>query len=949
MHRIASGSTRASRTAHRARKHCAATLRWPVLLLCLASATAGATQRADFNGDGRSDILWRHASSGGGYVWLMNGAVRVSNSALPRVADPAWNIVGSGDFDADGKADILWRHAGSGAGYLWLMNGGQRIANRPLPTVSDPNWTVAASADFNADGRTDILWSNRASGAVRLWLMSGSTPLVNAVLPSVPNTAWSVLGAGDFNRDGRADVLWRNAETGALILWFMNGTQRTSLAHLPPVANPAWSVAGLDDFNGDDRSDILWRNLDTGANTLWLMNGATRSANAALPAVANRDWLIAGTGDFNGDGRADVLWRNGVTGAGYLWLMNGAQRLSNNPLPPVSDPRWNILAPLTAASAASCSVGISAATLSPSAYQTVPLLLDTRADRRRLRLEVDVSGRGDFRPANTLSGPLPLQGSAGMLIAPPMSLLQPLSSTRPYDVRVVSCQGKTSNVLRLSQARRSMVGIRSGQPSITLDLLLKAIFTELDDPLIAGVAGQLRPGSTEATLRRLGIDTNANNEHAAALLRESFGFDVYAASTSAPATDKLLDGVAQAVQNVFDCLDPLLANPLASPASAGDQCFDVALQSVRDGIIPAISGLHDDFATAASRMASLLGGRTGTALNGYVQRIALNAQLSGYADEYAQIALRLPGVTGDPNDLPDYLGERLTQFGLERLYDAMTDGFGDFEQQVLSIIGGPDALSAIAGLSQAQIDALRTLENDLTVTSGFGDQLELSPDQWGSSDPAPPGSGMIPVPEDGASAAEVCADYPDLGAAALSLGFSSCEDYVQPFLDPAFLDSTLQPLLAQITSLAERLEALGCLSEQGADDPQCEALADQISEVLDLLLDALRNYENEGCDPGYAEFNAGANLTCIWSSLVASTGGGCPAGSRNPGWDVGGGSVCAYFSRDYLRGGSCLANYRKVFWEPLNAETCRWQDLSISLPAAYSVHKQTRNRRVLER
>src|SRR6266571_2046383 len=48
----------------------------------------------DFNGDGKSDILWRNNTSGQNAIWLMNGTTVSSNAAIPTVTDLNWSIVG---------------------------------------------------------------------------------------------------------------------------------------------------------------------------------------------------------------------------------------------------------------------------------------------------------------------------------------------------------------------------------------------------------------------------------------------------------------------------------------------------------------------------------------------------------------------------------------------------------------------------------------------------------------------------------------------------------------------------------------------------------------------------------------------------------------------------------------------------------------------------------------
>src|SRR6266480_2249440 len=121
--------------------------------------------RADFSGDGRSDILWRNASTGENYLYPMNGTTILAGEGFLRtVADLNWKIAGVGDFDGDGKADILWRNSSTGENYIWLMNG-LSTASQGSVNFVDPasGWQVQGVGDFDGDGKADILWRNTST------------------------------------------------------------------------------------------------------------------------------------------------------------------------------------------------------------------------------------------------------------------------------------------------------------------------------------------------------------------------------------------------------------------------------------------------------------------------------------------------------------------------------------------------------------------------------------------------------------------------------------------------------------------------------------------------------------------------------------------------------------------------------------------------------------------
>jgi hypothetical protein len=75
----------------------------------------------------------------------MNGGQVLSSAGLGTVPT-GWTIATTGDFNGDGKSDILWRDAG-GNTVIWFMNGAQVSSTASLGTVPIA-WTIQA---VNAD------------------------------------------------------------------------------------------------------------------------------------------------------------------------------------------------------------------------------------------------------------------------------------------------------------------------------------------------------------------------------------------------------------------------------------------------------------------------------------------------------------------------------------------------------------------------------------------------------------------------------------------------------------------------------------------------------------------------------------------------------------------------------------------------------------------------------
>jgi Ca2+-binding RTX toxin-like protein len=299
---------------------------------------------SDFNGDGKSDILWRN-DYGSVALWQMNGATVTSGSltSVPDL-DLSWKVAGIGDFNGDGKSDILWRNT-SGAIAVWAMDGATVKSSTKTSTPSlDNSWKTAGTGDYNGDGKSDILWRND-DGTVVVWTMDGTTVTSSSKTATpVLDNSWKVAGNSDFDGDGKSDILWRN-DDGSVALWQMNGNAIKASNAVSKVATD-WKIAGTGDFNSDSKADILWRN-DDGRVVLWQMNGAAITSSS-LTSTPSRDssQTVAGISDYNGDGKADILWRKD-TGALEVWQMNSSTVVSSTPTSVAADGGfWKIAAPI---------------------------------------------------------------------------------------------------------------------------------------------------------------------------------------------------------------------------------------------------------------------------------------------------------------------------------------------------------------------------------------------------------------------------------------------------------------------------------------------------------------------------------------------------------------------------------------------------------------------------
>ncbi|HEY3358706.1 MAG TPA: toxin TcdB middle/N-terminal domain-containing protein [Polyangia bacterium] len=313
---------------------------------------------ADFNGDGKLDIVWSMWECSG---WFGGGCAAhneiLINTGSGFVPGPSWPTSGYLSIDKDSSGN--------------QQDGGVRLL------------------DLNGDGKTDIVWSlykcngwygSGCAGYNEVWLSTGNGFVRGPNLPtggyvSMDKGGGQTVDGGvrfaDINGDGLPDLVWSMWEcTG----WYGDGCQAHNEIWLNTgngwTPGPGWPTSGyisidrgggdqrdggvrLVDMNGDGKADVVWSLYKcnsgwygagcAGYNEIWLSTGSGWVAGPTWPTAGYVSMDGDSTGnqqdggirfaDINGDGKMDIVWslwecRDGWYGAGCsghneIWLNAG--------------------------------------------------------------------------------------------------------------------------------------------------------------------------------------------------------------------------------------------------------------------------------------------------------------------------------------------------------------------------------------------------------------------------------------------------------------------------------------------------------------------------------------------------------------------------------------------------------------------------------------------------
>lgn len=256
----------------------------------VAGLAVAKNRRADFDGDGRTDIsVFRTGDN----VWHTLGS---SNASYQAVAFGAPGDIGTpGDYDGDGRTDRAVFRPATGDWYL-LKKGFNYTINR-----FGMDGDIPVAADYNGDGVTDIAVYRPSEG---VWYIANSD--------SRRTFSYYRFGAaedlpmpGDYDGDGREDIaVWRPSNGYWYVLQSSNGE----------VVMSAFGQTGdkplTGDFDGDGKTDrAVFR------DGRWLVEN---SGGGSVSTLFGFGTDIPVPGDYDGDGKDDIAVFRPETGVWYI-------------------------------------------------------------------------------------------------------------------------------------------------------------------------------------------------------------------------------------------------------------------------------------------------------------------------------------------------------------------------------------------------------------------------------------------------------------------------------------------------------------------------------------------------------------------------------------------------------------------------------------------------------
>lgn len=270
--------------------------------------------KADFNGDGYSDIFYYAPGTADDSLWY-GTSTRGTFNRYSKEVDVNYRPV-AGDFDGDGKDDIYWYSPGTASDVMWFGTSTKGTMTSVKMSNNVTGTYIPVAGDFNGDGKSDVIFYAPGDATDHIHFgtstrgsldRSNSNITIGSLLAGIP---------GDYNGDGKDDVFWYGPGSAPDAVWYGTATKSSFSKYTQTVSGSYRPTPG--DFDGDGKDDILWYGPGSAVESIWSGHSTKGSwAKGSSPSVSGSYTPIPG--NFDNDKYDDIFWYAPGSGAERVW------------------------------------------------------------------------------------------------------------------------------------------------------------------------------------------------------------------------------------------------------------------------------------------------------------------------------------------------------------------------------------------------------------------------------------------------------------------------------------------------------------------------------------------------------------------------------------------------------------------------------------------------------